>query len=63
MKFGVMNKSTILNNFVLHSLQLNVTHLAVITRKTNKKTRYFEKIGGELEKSPIFSEVLNQKLH
>ena len=37
MKFGVMNKSTILNRFVLHTLQRNITRLAVITRKTNKK--------------------------
>ena len=35
MKFGVVNKSTILNRFVLHTLQRNITHLAVITRKTN----------------------------
>ena len=37
MKFGVVNKSTILNRFVLHTLQRNITHLAVITRKTNIK--------------------------
>ena len=35
MKFGVVKKSTILNRFVLHTLQRNITHLAVITRKTN----------------------------
>ena len=35
MKFGVVNKSTILNRFVLHTLQRNITHLAVIARKTN----------------------------
>ena len=50
MKFGVENKSIIfLSIFVLHTLQRNITHLAVITRKTNKKTQYFER--GELEKS------------
>ena len=49
MKFGVVNKSTSLNRFVLHTLQRNFTHLAVITRKTNIKLRYFER--GELEKS------------
>ena len=49
MKFCVVNKSTILNRFVLHTLQCTITHLAVITRKTNKKTRYFER--GELDKS------------
>ena len=37
MKFGVVNKWTILNRFVLHTLQRNITHLAVITRKTNIK--------------------------
>ena len=37
MKFGVVNKSTIVNKFVLHTLQRNITHLAVITRKTNIK--------------------------
>ena len=37
MKFGVVNKSTIVNRFVLHTLQRNITHLAVITRKTNLK--------------------------
>ena len=37
MKFGVVNKSTTLNGFVLHTLQRNITHLAVITRKTNIK--------------------------
>ena len=34
MKFGVVNKSTTVNRFVLHT---NFTHLAVITRKTNIK--------------------------
>ena len=37
MKFGVVNKSTMLNRFVLHTLQRNITHLAVKTRKTNIK--------------------------
>ena len=37
MKFGVVNKSTTVNIFVLHTLQLNFTHLAVITHKTNIK--------------------------
>ena len=37
MKFGVVNKSTTVNKFVLHILQRNITHLAVRTRKTNKK--------------------------
>ena len=33
MKLGVVNKSTILNRFVLHTLQRNIKHLAVIARK------------------------------
>ena len=37
MKFGVVYKSTILNRLVLHILQLNITRLAVLTRKTNIK--------------------------
>ena len=52
MKFGVVNKSTILNRFVLHTLQRNITHLAVITRKTNVKLGILK--GGKLEKSRVF---------
>ena len=37
MKFGVVNKSTTVNRFVLHTLQRNIKLLAVITRKTNIK--------------------------
>ena len=37
MKIGMVNKSTILNRLVLHTLQRNITHLAVITRKTKLK--------------------------
>ena len=36
MKFGVVNKSTTVNRFLLHTIQRNITHLAVITRQTNK---------------------------
>ena len=50
MKFGVVNKSTILNRFVHHTLQRNITRLAVITLKTNIKLGILK--GGELEKSP-----------
>ena len=52
MKFGVVIKSTIVNIFVLHTLQRNITRLTVITRKTSiklgilkgglKKSRQFE---------------------
>ena len=37
MKFGVVNKSTTVNRFALHTLQRNITHLAEITRETNIK--------------------------
>ena len=53
MKFGVVNKLTILNRFVLHTLQRNITHLAVITRKTNIKLGILK--GGKLEKSRLGS--------
>ena len=51
MKFGVVNESTILNRFVLHTLQRNITHLAVITRKTNIKLGIL-KGGRETGKEP-----------
>ena len=57
MKFGVVNKSTTVNRFVLHTLQRNITHLAVITRKTNIKLGILKGGGGgewkraEVEKS------------
>ena len=50
MKFGVVNKWTILNRFVLHTLQRNITHLAVIKRKSNIKLGILKR-GGGLEKS------------
>ena len=48
MKFGVVNKSTTLNRFVLHTLQRHITRLAVITCKTNIKLGILK---GGLEKS------------
>ena len=53
MKFGVVNKSTNVNRFVFHTSQRNITHLAVITRKTNIKLGIL-KGGGKLEKSRTF---------
>ena len=55
MKFGEVNKSTILNRFVLHTLQRNITYLDVITRKTNIKLVILKGVGGKLEKSPSFN--------
>ena len=57
MKFGVVNKSTTVNRFVLHSLQRNITHLAVITGKTNINFGILK--GGKLEKSPIMKTKYN----
>ena len=51
MNFGGVNESITVNRFVLHTLQRNITHLAVITRKTNIKLGILK--GGELEKSPL----------
>ena len=46
MKFGVVNKSTTVNRFVLHALQRNITNLAVITRKRNIKLGILKGGGG-----------------
>ena len=51
MKFGVVNKSTILNRFVLHTLQRNITHLDVITRKTNIKLDFLKGGGGNWKRA------------
>ena len=52
MKFGVVKKSTTVNRFVLHTLQRNITHLAVIIRKTNINLGILKGGGGGgLEKS------------
>ena len=51
MKFSVVNKSAILNRFVLHILQRNITNLAVITRKTNIKLGIFKGATGKEPRS------------
>ena len=51
MKFGVVNKSTTVNRFVLHTLQRNITHLAVITRKTNIKLDILKGGGGNWKRA------------
>ena len=56
MKFGVVNKSTILNRFVLHTLQRNIAHLAVITRKTNIKLGILK--GGNWKRALMFYKIL-----
>ena len=57
MKFGMVNKSTTVNRFVLHTLQRNITHLAVITRKTNIKLGILKERGGGTGKEPLFVSV------
>ena len=63
MKFGVVNKSTILNRFVLHTLQRNITHLAVITRKTNIKLAILKGGGGTGKEPSTVSYRPNFFLH
>ena len=46
MKIGMVSKLTIVNRFFLHTLQRNITHLAVITRKTNIKLGILKGGGG-----------------
>ena len=53
MNFSVVNKLTTVNRFVLHTVQRNITHLAVITRKTNIKLGILK--GGETGKEPAFA--------
>ena len=60
MKFGVVNESTTVNRFVLHTLQRNITHLAVITRKTNIKLGILK--GGKLEKIRHFNFIRKSSL-
>ena len=55
MQFGVVNKMTTVNRFVLHTLQRNITLLAVITRKTNIKLGILK---GGTGKEPTF-QVIN----
>ena len=52
MKFGVVNNSTIVNTFVLHTLQRNITHLAVITRKTNMTLGFLKR--GDWKRADAF---------
>ena len=59
MKFGVVNKSATVNRFVFHTLQRNITHLAVITRITNIKLVFLK--GGKLEKSQNSFHVIHRR--
>ena len=59
MKIGMVNKLTIINRFVRHTLQRNIAHLAVITRKTSIKIDILKGGGGGSGKEPsIFIQKL-----
>ena len=47
MNIGVVNKSTTVNRFVLHTLQRNTTHLAEMTSNTNMKIGIFKRGTGK----------------
>ena len=59
MKFGVVNKSTTVTRFVLHTLQRNTMRLAVITRKTNIKLGILK--GGNWKRARFFHKNLSHK--
>ena len=51
----MVNKSTTVNRFVLHTLHRNITRLAVITRKSNIKLGILKRGGtGKEQKSRYF---------
>ena len=56
------NKLTIMNRFSFHTSNRNITHLAVLARRTNKKIDIL-KGGMEVEKSQIsnFENNFNRK--
>ena len=60
MKFGVVNKSTTVNRFVLHTLQRNITHSAVTTRKKNIKLGILK--GGGTGKEPLLNVSFTKEL-
>ena len=67
MKLGVVNKSTTVNRFVLHTLLRNITHLAVIVQKTNIKLDILKVGGGggewkRAENPPPFEKILDPPL-
>ena len=62
MKFGVVNKSTTVNRFVLHTLIRNITHLAVIVQKTNIKLDILKGGGGGSGKE-LVHRILKKQIH
>ena len=60
MNIGVVNKSTTVNRFVLHTLQCNTTHLAEMTSNTNMKIGIFKRGAGKEPKfyQQFFSRML-----
>ena len=61
MKFGVVIKSTV-NRFVLHTLQRNITHFAVITRKTSIKLGILKRGAGKEPKTIFIWKLFKIKL-
>ena len=62
MKFGVVNKSKILNRFVIHTLQRKITHSFVITRKTNIKLGILKGGGGDWKRTGKLNAFFNNPL-
>ena len=54
MKFGTMNKLTIVNSFFLHTLHCSIVRLAIITRKTAGKLDFL-KGGGKWKRADILN--------
>ena len=60
LKFGMVNKSTTVNRFVLHTLHRNSTHLAIITRKTNIKLGILK--GGNWKRAHVLLQLRTSKV-
>ena len=54
----MVNKSTTVSRFVVHTLQRNITYLAVITRKTNIKLGILKGGGGGWKRVPVSLGIL-----
>ena len=58
MKFGMVNKLITVNIIVLDASHPNIQHIAVTTRKTNKKINFSKGVGG---KAKILTELMDSK--
>ena len=57
MKIGMVNNLTIMNRFVLHTLQRNITHLAVITLKTNINIDILKGVGEKGKRALLYFSI------